>query len=138
MCRQFLKKKKKPVILRLVSAIVVALICLLFGTYVWIGRDVRKNISLAQQQYPGSAESSLISFLLDDNNSTTDRTHLAIWTLGQVRSEKALPDLYQYYNNDPHGHTCYGRHDAQLCQYEIHKTIAAIKKGRVFSYARFK
>ncbi len=31
----------------------------------WIRSDVKKNISIAQQRYPGTAEEALISFLMD-------------------------------------------------------------------------
>ena len=106
--------------------------------YIWIGHDVKDNINIAKQQYPGSAEDALISFLMDEKNSTYDRTHTAIWTLGQIRSEKALPILYEHYKNDPEGKTCYGRHNAELCQYEIHKAIVAIERGWWFSHARLK
>ena len=40
--------------------------------------------------------------------------------------------------NDPEGRTCYGRHYSMLCQYEIHKAIDTIEKGRLFSHARLK
>ena len=81
----------------------------------------------------------MISFLLDENNSAYDRTHTAIWTLGRIRSEKALPILYEYYRDDPEGRTCYGRHETELCQYEIRKAIVAIEKvGWWFSHERLK
>ena len=91
--------------------------------YIWIGQSVKGNISTVQQQYPGTAEEALISFLLDEDNSTMDRSHLAIWTLGQIKSEKALPILKDYYRDDPKGMTCKGKHDSMLCQYEIHKAM---------------
>ena len=59
-----------------------------------------------------------------------------ILTLGQVRSQKALPFLMELYRDDPEGGSCYGRHEELLCQYEIHKAIEAIEKGSLFSYAR--
>ena len=110
----------------------------LFALNIWMGRDVRENINIAKQQYSGSTEDALISFLLDENNSTYDRTHKAVWTLGRIRSEKALPILKDLYKNDPEGKTCYGRHDSFLCQYEIHKAIVAVENGWFFSHARLK
>lgn len=120
------------------SGIIVLLCGAFIGLRIWIGQDVKENIKIVNQQYEGTTEDALISFLMDENNSAYDRTHIAIWTLGQIHSEKALPFLYDYYRDDPEGKICYGRHDSLLCQYEIHKAIVSIEKGRLFSYARFK
>jgi hypothetical protein len=46
-----------------------------------------------------------------------------------MRSEKALPYLYDLYNDDPQGRTCKGKHNSVLCQYEIHKAIVSIENG---------
>jgi hypothetical protein len=46
-----------------------------------------------------------------------------------------LKDLYK---DDPEGKTCYGRHDVELCQYEIHKAIRAIERRGLIAYARLK
>ena len=128
----------KRMAIRVVSALLLIMACLLFGLYFWIGHEVRKNIKITQGQYPGAPENALISFLVDENNSASDRTQIAVWTLGQIRSEKALPLLYQYYYIDPDGTSCFGKHDSQLCQYEIQKAIASIEKRRFFSNARLK
>lgn len=106
------------------------------GLHIWIGGDVKKNIEIVKKQYSGSAEEALISFLKDENNSFNDRTHKAIWTLGQIRSKKALPLLKELYKNDPKGETCKGYHDSELCQYELSKAIVAVEKGWLFSQAR--
>jgi hypothetical protein len=128
----------KKILIIISAGIILVLCCSTFAIHTWIGHDIKENIYIAEQKYPGTAEDALISFLLDEDNSTYDRTHVAIWTLGQIRSEKALPVLYEYYKNDPEGKTCYGRHDSVLCQYEIHKAIVAIERGRLFSHARLK
>ena len=110
----------------------------LLGVYLWIDHDVKENVQIAEEKYYEHGEDALIIFLQDENNSPYDRTHVAIWSLGHIQSEKALPILYKYYHNDPEGKTCYGKHDAELCQYEIHKAIVAIEKGRLLSHARLK
>ncbi len=102
-----------------------------------IGLSVKSNIQLAQEKYGGTAEEALIAFLQDENNSATDRSHIAVWTLAQIESDKALPVLYRYYKNDPQGNTCYGKHHTELCQYEISKAINAIEKKSMFSYAKY-
>lgn len=95
--------------------------------YIWIDIDVKKNIKTAQERYAGKAEDALIAFLLDTTNSPRSRSTVAIWTLGQIHSEKAIPVLEDLYKNDPEGKTCYGKHDSVLCQYEIYKALNACK-----------
>ena len=116
----------------IIAGISIALIifCSVAAINIRIKYTVDKNIDIVKQQYPGSAEDALISFLLDESNPANDRTHIAIWTLGRIRSKKALPVLYKFYKNDPEGKTCYGKHDSVLCQYEIHKAIDLIEKSR--------
>ncbi len=106
----------------------ILLTLLLLGSvafYIWIDIDVKKNISVAKGKYSGKAEDALISYLLDTSNSPRDRSHIAIWTLGQIHSEKAVPILNGFYKNDTEGKTCKGRHNFVLCQYEIYKALKA-------------
>ena len=122
-------KRKRIFFIAFISLVLIVL-CSFAALKIWIGFTVDKNIAAAQQQYPGSAEDALITFLLDEKKSTKDRTHIAIWTLGQIHSQKALPVLYKLYKNDPEGKTCYGKHDSVLCQYEIYKAIKSIEGSR--------
>lgn len=112
----------------IVSSILLGLIILGFlAIYIWIDIDVKKNINIAQEKYSGNAEDALIAYLLDTTNTPNHRTSLAIWTLGQIRSKKAIPILEDLYKNDPEGKTCRGKHDSVLCQYEIYKAMNAAK-----------
>lgn len=95
------------------------------GMYLWIDMGVKKNIDIVKKQYPGKAEDALIAYLLDSTKSAHDRSHLAVWTLGQIHSQKARPVLMKLYKNDPKGLTCKGRHHSVLCQYEIYKALHA-------------
>ena len=115
--------KRKLIILS--AGLLNLLISGFLALYIWIDIDVKKNINHAKGIYPGTAEDALIAYLLDTNNSPEDRSHIAIWTLGQIHSQKALPILKGLYNNDPEGKTCYGKHDSVLCQYELYKAIKA-------------
>ena len=92
-----------------------------------IGNGIKENISIAKKEYPGKAENALLAYLADSTRSQRDRTQIAVWTLGQIRSRKALPILNSLYKNDPEGKTC--RHDSELCQYEIHKAIVSIESN---------
>jgi hypothetical protein len=94
-----------------------------------IGPDIKEHISIAQQRYTNAAtaEDALIAYLVDTTNSLHDRGDIAIWTLGQIHSQKALPILKGLYKNDPKGKTCHGKHDLMLCQYGIHTAIKTIE-----------
>jgi len=124
----------KSLIILLASVLVLVIISAI-ALNGWIRSDVKKNISIAQQKYPGPAEEALISFLIDEKNSFHDRTHLAIWTLGMLKSEKALPILRSYYKNDPKGSSCHGKHDQMICQYGLHKAIVQIESSGQYSTA---
>ena len=126
-------KRRLLIIISIIAGILAVGLLLM---NVGMGYTVQRNIRLAQERYPGKAEDALIAHMLDETKSPEGRTHQAIWTLGQIRSEKALPYLIDLYRDDPEGETCYGRHEELLCQYEIHKAIEAIEKGGLFSYAR--
>jgi hypothetical protein len=104
-------------------SILAILIYSFLAIYIWIDQDVKKNIDIAKQKYSGTAEDALIAYLLDTTNYPRDRSQIAIWTLGQIGSQKALPILRGLYKNDPEGKTCHGRHNSVLCQYEIYKAI---------------
>jgi hypothetical protein len=96
---------------------------------IWCGHGIKERISIAKQQYSGTAEDALIAYLSDTTHTPYDRTDVAIWTLGQIRSKKALSILKKLYRNDPEGKTCKYHHDSVLCQYEIHKAIVSIEHG---------
>lgn len=120
-----------------VGGSLLALLLLGFSAiYVWIDHDVKENIRTAKERYPGAADEALIAYLQDTTNSAQNRSSIAIWTLGQIKSEKALPMLNELYKNDPSGITCKGRHDSVLCQYEIYKALNAIHSKRWPLHAR--
>lgn len=122
---------KKWLLIFTISLIVLATFGILFVN-LWIKSDVKANIHLAQQKYPGTPEEALIAYLEDNSNSKIDQTHIAIWTLGQIESEKALTVLKRYYRDDPEGETCHEHHHQELCQYELFKAIQNIEKGKLF------
>lgn len=117
-----------------ISVFMISMIAL----YFWIKRDVQHNINIAERNYNLKGEEALLLFLEDENNPPIDRTHIAIWTLGKIRSKKALPILKTYYTDDPKGLTCKNKHHEVLCQYEIHKALMAIENGSILSYTQFK
>ena len=110
--------------------VIVSILLFLFmlvgpGIYYWIDMAVKKNIEIAKSRYPGKAEDALIAYLQDSTKPAQYRSHLAVWTLGQIESQKARPVLLKLYKNDPEGKTCRGKHNSVLCQYEIYKALHA-------------
>ena len=95
----------------------------------------RGGIETAKSKYKGSAEEALIAYLLDEQNNPRERSRVAVWTLGKIKSRQALPVLQELYMDDPEGKTCYGRHDSLICQYELHKAIGSIENFRLFTYS---
>jgi hypothetical protein len=116
------------------------LIAMLFGTcmglWLWIDRDVKKNITIAREIHPGTPEDALIAYLQDSTISPQIRTKVAVWTLGQIKSQKALPVLKGLYKNDPEGKTCHGRHNIVICQYGLYKAIKSIESDWVLLHQR--
>jgi len=128
----------KKGLFRLSLLILFCAFSLLLGLHVWIRSDVNENITQAKATYAGTSEDVLIAFLRDESNRPVDRTQVAIWTLGRLHSEKALPVLRSYYKNDPEGITCFGKHDSVLCQYEIYKAITSIERNRLITFSGLK
>jgi len=118
--------------------IVTGAILLLSAIYCWNGITIRVNIKTAKEAYPGNAEEALVAMLKDSTRSPYVRSHTAIWTLGQISSEKALPVLQELYQDDPDGITCYGKHDSLLCQYEINKAIRSIQRKSLFAHGHLR
>ena len=111
------------------ASLIILFICAVAGVWIWIDKDVKKNIGIAKEKYHGTAEDVLIAYLLDTGNSPHDRSNIAVWTLGQINSKKAIPVLTELYKDDPEGKTCYGQHDTVLCQYELYKALKATKSN---------
>jgi len=117
--------KRKLIIIA--ASLVLLMIAAFAVLMLSIRHGVKERIAMAQEKYQGNAEDALIAWLLDTTNSPRSRTDVAVWTLGQIQSKKALPILQGLYKSDPEGITCHGRHDSVLCQYEIYKAIRAIE-----------
>ena len=119
----------KRIVIILISSLLGLLILGYIAIYILIDIDVKKNIKTAKARYAGKAEDALISYLLDTTNTTQNRTRIAIYTLGQIQSKKAIPILENLYRNDPEGKTCYRKHGSVLCQHEIYKALNACKSN---------
>ena len=106
--------------------ITTVLLCFILTMFLIIRHGIKERISIAKEKYSGIAEDALIAYLSDSIHTPRERSDVAVWTLGQIRSQKALPLLKKLYRNDPLGKTC--RHNTELCQYELHKAIVSIER----------
>lgn len=87
-----------------------------------IRSGVRDISAEATKQYPGDRVEALISYVQNKNNSLRKRD-LAVWALGQIGDQRALPTLEKSYTSGP----C--DHDSRLCQGELQKAIKLCKGG---------
>jgi hypothetical protein len=88
------------------------------GLYGWIQWDAQQKAQAVWTDYPqaeGPVE-SLILRMRDIGCPMKDR-NMAVWTLGRLAHEQALPALEREYTGQP----C--EHDKHLCQYELEKAI---------------
>lgn len=94
-------------------------ILLFVTTFTWIGNDVKTQCQAAKWQYGGNCPDALISLLNDENQSFRSRNS-AIWALGQLGDNRALPVLQSYYTgNIPDREPLNG----VISQYELKKAI---------------
>ena len=85
-----------------------------------IGYSVKNKCQIAQAKYSGDCVEALISYLDDQTNDFLTRNS-AIWALGQLGDERALPVLKKYYTSYS-GERC-NRSEA-LAQLELQRAIS--------------
>jgi hypothetical protein len=85
-----------------------------------IRASVKKFSVEATQQYPGDRVEALMTYVNSENHSFRQRNH-AVWALGQIGDERALPTLEKWYTGQP----C--DHDNCLCQRELGRAIKLCK-----------
>ncbi len=120
--------KTKPIysLLLFLAATGISLIVLLFmiGT-TWIGFTVKNLCKTAQWEYQGDCTTALIAQLQDEERGYKARND-AIWALGQLGDERALPVLQSYYTgNIPDREPLAGT----ISQYELKKAINLTSGG---------
>jgi len=87
-----------------------------------IGYSVKEKCLLAQERYDGDCIEALVTYLEDDQNSFRSRNS-AVWALGQLQDERALPTLESFYSSYNGGHSSL---DEEISQYELQKAINLI------------
>lgn len=109
--------------------IYIIVIILILGSFTFlltinlIDYSVKDDCQDAQAKYVGDCVQALSSLLEDEGNSFRDRNS-AIWALGQLGDERAVPVLEKYYTgNIPDKESL----DQGLSQYELQKALSYFK-----------
>lgn len=92
-----------------------------------IGYGVKERCQTAQSQYGGECVDALMEQLAD--TSTEYNKNDAIWALGQLGDEKALPLLEKYIADQTTSSTEYGIWNKGISQYELRKATKLIKSN---------
>ncbi len=93
-----------------------AFVCICFS----IRSSVKEISATAVGQYPGDRIEALVTYVDSRNHSLKQRNH-AVWALGQIGDERALPTLEKFYTGGP----C--DHESHLCERELQKAIKQCK-----------
>jgi hypothetical protein len=112
---------------RFVLAVVACLI--LVFPVVWSMTSLSRNLAEAHSKYSGNDEEVLLAYLQDETNSPSDRTRVAVWSLGEIKSRKALPVLKDMVNELLGEEHCKGAHQWRICQHEIRIAVHKIEAG---------
>ena len=91
---------------------------------------VKTRCAEAQEEFGGDCVEALISVVRSDHHSFLEKNR-AIWALGQLADDRALPALREFQGGEPCQRPC--RRDLHICQYEIEKAIKWCQKGTLFS-----
>ncbi len=96
----------------------------------WIRFDIKSHCQDAKRTYGGDCTEALISMLNDDNQSFKSRNN-AIYALGQLADDRAIPTLQSYYTGEiPEREPLH----TTLSQYELKKAIRWCKEGNGMSW----
>jgi len=119
-----LNLNKNLIVYILVIGLLIFIFIFLITTNI-IGYSVKNNCQNAQAKYEGDCVTALISLLNDESNDYRSRNS-AIWALGQLGDERALPHLKKLYtNNIPEKESL----SKTISQYELKKAINLTSGG---------
>ena len=100
----------------------------------WMFRQLRAPVTercaKAQLEFGGDCVEALAELAGSKNHSYIERNQ-AVWALGQLADERALPALLSLQSDVPCERPC--RRDKHLCQYEVEKAIKWCRQGTLFS-----
>ena len=118
---------RKKILIGSAIGLVVLTTCGLFALRWNIVGGIDRAVAIAQDRHPAGPDeadevSALLALVEDADADLKDR-NLAVWALGQLRDERALPILERHV----HGGDC--DHAHHLCQHELDKAIKLCGDG---------
>ena len=130
------KEKWVRVIILILGGILLAFLAFVAVTYMFIFSSVRDKCNEAISDYQKDCVDSLVLVLESETKNYKEKND-AIWALGQIADERALPALEKLQTgNMPEREPL----DSTISQYEIEKAIRWINQGNWTSwmYIRFR
>jgi hypothetical protein len=91
---------------------------------------VKSRCAKAQEEFGGDCVEALTKVLESDHHSYLEKNR-AVWALGQLADERALPLLRGLQSGVPCQRPC--RKDSHICQHEVEKAVKWCEKGTLFS-----
>jgi hypothetical protein len=112
-------KKNRGALALCAAAILVLAVAGLVTLERIIDREVAATADRARDRFSGDRTAALVR-LVDCEQCTLKERNRAVWALGQIGHESALPVLRKHHTGGECDHT------SRLCQYELDKAIRKI------------
>ena len=108
--------------LRWSALAVLALVLLAAGTaWAMIEWGVASAQRSAVAQFPGRDSSQALIELVNCENCAMEQRNRAVWTLGQIREQRAVAALHSHFYDGPCNHAKF------ICQHELRKALKRIE-----------
>jgi hypothetical protein len=114
----------KKILLWSIPLGIAGILMSIYAVSLVIEDSVRQKCVRAQEFYAGDCVAALSSVLVDEDKSFREKND-AIWTLGQLGDDRALPLLEPMYT----GEINKTKYDADISQYELMKAVKLIRGG---------
>ncbi len=122
--------KMKKIIIITISIFALVFILGTVLSFIIIQKNVKDICKKAKAEYEESCGPSLGKTIESDNHSFKEKNR-AVWALGQMADEKALPFLLYLESKLP-SEEC--NPDENICKYEVQKAIKWCKNGNITSW----
>jgi len=120
----------KNIFLYVIASFFVLLLILLSYSFLEIYTNVKNTCVNAQKEYKENCVNSLIKLIQSDKKTFKEK-NTAIWTLGQLADQNALPTLRSLYSGIiPSKESV----DKTISQYELKKAIQWCENGNITSW----
>jgi hypothetical protein len=106
----------KKVFITVLVIILVGMGAAYIGLRIWFKTEINQICDNAMNRYEGDKIEALIALLNDDDQSLKTKNN-AIWALGKLNDQRALPTLRRLQTGNECNHSMY------VCQHELEKAI---------------